>query len=139
MRSHRIIWEGPKSNDQCPSKRHKGEDGQKREGNLTTGAETGMTWPQPRKLATSRSWKRRGADSLPELLQGAQPYGPLDLTVASRTNFRCLKPPGLWSLLQQPQEIHPLSWKETGLRNRWTPLCGQPLRHQPGGRLLGQS
>lgn len=35
----------------------------KREGNVTTETETGVIWPQPRKLAATRGWKRQEQSS----------------------------------------------------------------------------
>ena len=58
MRSSRIIWVGPKSNDKCPYKRHIGRDTERRRGgNVTTDAETGVMWPQARDPWTHQKLK----------------------------------------------------------------------------------
>lgn len=67
MRSSQIIWMGPKSNDKCPYKSHTGRDTERREGggNVTTEAETAVTWSQAKKHLEPPGAERDREQNLP--------------------------------------------------------------------------
>lgn len=81
----------PKSNNICPLKSE--AEGNLMQwwgrGNVSTEAETGMVWPQPRNDYTNRSWERQRMDSPLEFLRRTWPCPHLDFRFpASRNSER---------------------------------------------------
>ena len=99
------------SNDRVLLRDRRGETQTQKGSHVKTEAETGGMWPQAQGLLEPPEAGRGGKDPPLEPLEGLRPRDTLTSDVWSpgwgRINISCVKPLGLWSLLQQQETDTP--------------------------------